>query len=85
MAKKATKITKDELKSIQDKVGQINNLQMQIGGLTVQQSKAVEMLESLQTELNVIQTSLESKYGQVSVNIQDGSLKEIPKENGPLN
>jgi hypothetical protein len=85
MAKKATKVTKDELKSIQDKVGQINNLQMQIGGLTVQQSKAVEMLESLQTELNVIQTSLESKYGQVSVNIQDGSLKEIPKENGPLN
>ena len=56
MVKKATKVTKDELKSIQDKVGQINNLQMQIGGLTVQQSKAVEMLESLQTELNVIQT-----------------------------
>jgi|21_taG_2_1085346.scaffolds.fasta_scaffold160841_2 hypothetical protein len=85
MAKKATKITKDELKSIQDKVGQINNLQMQIGGLTVQQSKAVEMLGSLQTELNVIQTSLESKYGKVSVNIQDGSLKEIPEENGSLN
>ncbi len=58
---------------------------MQIGGLTVQQSKAVEMLGSLQTELNVIQTSLESKYGKVSVNIQDGSLKEIPEENGSLN
>ena len=47
MAKKATKITKDELKSIQDKVGQINNLQMQIGGLTVQQSKAVEDRKSV--------------------------------------
>jgi hypothetical protein len=43
------------------------------------------MLESLQTELNVIQTSLESKYGKVSVNIQDGSLKEIPEQNGSLN
>jgi hypothetical protein len=85
MAKKEEVIDLKPKAGIQDKVGQINNLQMQIGGLTVQQSKAVEMLESLQTELNVIQTSLESKYGKVSVNIQDGSLKEIPKENGPLN
>jgi allophanate hydrolase subunit 1 len=85
MAKKATKVTKDELKSIQEKVNSINNIQMQIGGLVIQQNQAVKMLESLQTELNVIQTSLESKYGKVSVNIQDGSLKEIPEQNGSLN
>ena len=84
MAKKATKVTKDELKSIQDKVNKINSIQMQIGGMEVQKLQAIDHIKSLQTELNVIQTSLESKYGKVSVNITDGSLKEIPSENGSL-
>jgi len=85
MAKKATKVTKDELKSIQDKVNKINSIQMQIGGMEVQKLQAIDHIKSLQTELNVIQTSLESKYGKVSVNITDGSLKQIPSENGSLN
>ena len=58
---------------------------MQIGGMEVQKLQAIDHIKSLQTELNVIQTSLESKYGKVSVNITDGSLKQIPSENGSLN
>ena len=81
----AKKITKDELKSVQDKVSLINNAQMQIGGLEVQKTLIIETLKSLQTELNVIQTSLESKYGKKTVNINDGTLKDIPSENGSLN
>ena len=81
----AKKITKDELKSVQDKVSLINNAQMQIGGLEVQKTLVIEKLKAFQTELNVIQTSLESKYGKMSVNISDGSLKELPSENGSLN
>tara|TARA_Y100000401_G_scaffold75695_1_gene61526 strand:+ start:592 stop:840 length:249 start_codon:yes stop_codon:yes gene_type:complete len=81
----AKKITKDELKSVQDKVSLINNAQMQIGGLEVQKTLIIEKLKSFQTELNVIQTSLESKYGKKTVNINDGTLKDIPSENGSLN
>ena len=81
----AKKITKDELKSVQDKVSLINNAQMQIGGLEVQKTLIIETLKSLQTELNVIQTSLESKYGKKSISIVDGTLKDIPSENGTLN
>lgn len=81
----AKKITKDELKSVQDKVSLINNAQMQIGGLEVQKTLVIEKLKAFQTELNVIQTSLESKYGKKTVNINDGTLKDIPSENGSLN
>jgi|TARA_B100000424_G_C22879162_1_gene468020 hypothetical protein len=81
----AKKITKDELKSVQDKVSLINNAQMQIGGLEVQKTLIIEKLKAFQTELNVIQTSLESKYGKKTVNINDGTLKDIPSENGSLN
>ena len=81
----AKKITKDELKSVQDKVSLINKAQMQIGGIEVQKTLIIEKLKSFQTELNVIQTSLESKYGKKTVNINDGTLKDIPSENGSLN
>ena len=81
----AKKITKDELKSVQDKVSLINNAQMQIGGIEVQKTLIIEKLKAFQTELNVIQTSLESKYGKKTVNINDGTLKDIPSENGSLN
>ena len=81
----AKKITKDELKNVQDKVSLINNAQMQIGGLEVQKTLIIEKLKAFQTELNVIQTSLESKYGKKTVNINDGTLKDIPSKNGSLN
>ena len=72
MAKQAKKVTKDELKSIQDKVNAINQVQMQIGGLEVQKTVGIERLKAFQDELSVIQAGLEKKYGQVNVNITDG-------------
>ncbi len=80
----AKKIKKEELKSIQDKVNAINNAQMQVGGLEVQKSLAIEKLRAFQQELNVVQNTLEEKYGKVSVNITDGTIKAI-EEDGPLN
>ena len=79
----AKKINKEELESIQNKVNGINNVQMQIGGLQVQQCIAVEKIRALQQELNMVQKALEDKYGNVSVNITDGTIKPI--EDGSLN
>jgi hypothetical protein len=41
---------------------------------------AIESLKARQQELQVIQTSLEEKYGKVSVNLQDGTISEIPED-----
>ena len=67
---KDLKISKKELESIQGKVKAINSLQMNIGGLEVQKTQAIQMLNAAQAELGVIQGELEKKYGNVSVNIE---------------
>ena len=36
IAQDVKKITEEELKSVQEKVGKINNVQMQVGGLEAQ-------------------------------------------------
>ena len=76
----ATKLTAEELKNIQDKVTVINRLQMDIGGLEVQKINAVAKLKEGQQALQIVQEGLEKKYGKVSVNINDGSLKDIIDE-----
>ena len=76
----ATKLTAEELKNIQDKVTVINRLQMDIGGLEVQKINAVAKLKEGQHALQIVQEGLEKKYGKVSVNINDGSLKDIEDE-----
>ena len=61
MAKKTKdlKITKDELKSIQVVVTEINQLQMQIGGLEVQKDIALSRLKEGQGMLRKLQAGLE--------------------------
>jgi allophanate hydrolase subunit 1 len=71
---KDLKITKKELETIQDKVKAINSLQMNIGGLEVQKTQAIQMLNAAQAELGVINGELEKKYGNVSVNIETGII-----------
>ena len=80
IAKDVKKVTDEELKSVQKKVALINQAQMQVGGLEVQKAMAIESLKARQQELQVIQTSLEEKYGKVSVNLQDGTISELPED-----
>ena len=84
MAKKQNKITKDELNSVQSKVNSINQVNMQIGGVETQKSLLIDKVKILQEELIVIQKTLEDKYGQVSVNINDATINDKPS-NGSLN
>ena len=82
IAQDVTKITDEELKSVQEKVGQINNLQLQVGGLEVQKTIVVEQIKAAQLDLNELQKTLEETYGKVTVNLQDGTIKPI-EENEP--
>ena len=82
IAQDVKKVTDEELKSVQEKVNQINQVQMQVGGLATQQAFGIEQIKLLQGELKTIQDELEKVYGKVSVNLQDGTIKEIPEEDG---
>ena len=77
------KITEEQLKELQEKVGVIQNVQSQIGGLEAQKHAALHVLASQQEELQKIQKALEEEYGKVSINIQDGTYEPI-EENEPV-
>jgi len=80
LAPKAEKITDEQLKGLQELVQQINSAQLSVGQLETQKSGIMTAIGELQMKLRTMQGSLEDEYGKVTINIQDGSIKEIEDE-----
>ena len=80
MNKKVEKITDEQLQELQGHVNKINQAQLQLGQLESQKYSLVGVIPQLQKELKDFQDKLEEEYGKVSVNIQDGTIQEIPVE-----
>ena len=70
------KLTQEELKELQEAVNGMNNLQLQIGGLEAQKHELLHSMEEAKVKLAEVQKKLEEVYGQVSVDIQTGDIKE---------
>ena len=75
-----SKIKKDQLKKLQELVGTINNLQIQVGGFELQKHQALHQISEVQGQLNEYQKELEAEYGKVSINLQDGTISEDPQQ-----
>lgn len=69
-----SKLKEDELKSLQDAIAKVNNIQMQIGGLEAQKHELLHSINKASEELAVVQKELEGEYGQVSINVQTGEI-----------
>ena len=74
------KITDEELKELQDQVNKINSAQLRLGGIESQKHTLVHGINAMQKEVQDMQAKLEEKYGKVSINIQDGTIQEIPED-----
>lgn len=74
MSKK--KITKEELEELQAKISVLNNLQYKLGALAVDQNKVLKAFDTVREELRTMQMELKETYGNVSINVEDGSLTE---------
>tara|TARA_Y100001970_G_C13701302_1_gene587329 strand:+ start:12 stop:284 length:273 start_codon:yes stop_codon:yes gene_type:complete len=74
------KVTSDELQDLQSLVTAVNKLRMQIGELEINKSMAVERFNQFRKDLVELEAKLKNKYGEVSVNVEDGTLKEIPTD-----
>ena len=87
MAKKTDdlKITDKELESVQNKVKDIQAIEAQLGRADIAKMQMLEQVKVIQSELQATQKELEDKYGQVSINLQDGTISELPKEDGKAN
>ena len=71
-----SKIKEDQLKKLQEFVGTINNLQLQVGGFELQKHQALHQISEFQGQLNVYQKELEDEYGKVLISLQDGTISE---------
>ena len=74
---KAKNLTKSELKKLQEYVGKINQVHIELGRLENQKHKILHNMEDLDNDFAELQKEIEDKYGKVSVNIEDGVLSEI--------
>jgi hypothetical protein len=77
---KPDKITDEQLQELQSLLNEINKNQLSIGHLETQKAGIIEGVGQLRLKLREIQSSLEEEYGQVSINIQDGSISELPQD-----
>jgi len=74
------KITDEQLTELQALVGQINQAQMSVGQIETQKAGIMSAIGDFQMKLKTMQDALEEEYGKVTVNIQDGSIKEIEQD-----
>ena len=73
------KLTEEELKSLQESIGKLNEFKMALADATTQKHMLqVEVLKHSET-LSGIQRGLESKYGNIEVNLETGEY-ELQKE-----
>ena len=73
------KITEEELKSLQESVGKLNEFKIALADATTQKHLLqLEVIKHSET-LSGVQRGLESKYGNISVDIQTGEY-ELHKE-----
>ena len=73
-------ITEKQLKTLQEQQGKLNEMLRTVGVLEVQKSNVSKEIEALSKEIDVTKKELEDEYGQININLQDGSYTDIEKQ-----
>ena len=77
---KEKKIKDEELKKIVEITKQQNEMLRTIGVLEAQKQGVLVQLADNNKSLEAVKKDLEDEYGQVNVNLEDGSYTEIEKQ-----
>ena len=72
---KPSKVTNEELNSLQELVNNINRHHLQIGQLESQKHSILHNLAGLNDELVLMRDKFKTAYGTDDINIADGSIK----------
>jgi len=70
------KLKKQELEDLRTKVDKVNKLQIQIGGLELQKHDLLHATMAAVSDLESVQKNLKEIYGEITVNIDTGEIKE---------
>jgi len=77
---KEQKITEKELKTITEQQGKIQAVIFDLGSLEAKKFEISTALKDYNDALNETKKELEEKYGQVNINLKDGTYEEIVEE-----
>ena len=73
---KVKTITESELAQIRKHLDVITEAQLQVGQLETRKQELLAHITMAQKELNSAQAELKEKYGEITVNIQTGEIKQ---------
>ena len=73
-------ITEEQLKTLQEQQGKLNEMLRTVGVLEVQKENILQDVSSLSKEVEATKKELEEEYGQVNINLQDGTYEDIVEE-----
>ena len=73
---KAKKITKDELQIINETSTKFNEILIQLGSLNLAQQDLTMEAAKFRSEIEKIKLNLQEKYGNVNVDLKDGTYTE---------
>jgi len=73
-------ITDEQLKLLQEQQGKLNEMLRTVGVLEVQKENVLQDVSKLSKEIEATKKELEEEYGQININLQDGTYEDIVEE-----
>ena len=78
--KKVQEIKKEELTELQDLVKNFNQHQLKLGELEIEKHQILHGASKVQEDIQKFQDGLREEYGDITININDGSFEKIENE-----
>jgi len=78
--KKVQEIKKEELTELQDLVKNFNQHQLKLGELEIEKHQILHGASKVKEDLQKFQDGLREEYGDITININDGSFEKIENE-----
>ena len=82
---KPEKIKEQELATLQASVRTVDQLTAEVGTIEVRKHALMKAMESVQQRIEQLRVQLRNDYGTDNISIQDGTIQEIPEEDGQAN
>ena len=73
-------ISKEQLKVVTDQQSKLNEILRTLGVLDVQKMNLHDKVKEISKEIEVTKKELEKEYGQINIDLKDGSYTDIEKE-----
>lgn len=78
--KEVKTISKEQLKSIQDRQAKLTSILVDVGYLESRKAEILQVYTETSTEMNGLKNELEKEYGAINIDLKDGSYTSVVKE-----